>query len=151
MGQLLQSAVLLWPWPWAAIIWCWHGQEASAKLWMISFVPFWPRDSIHWPKLNGINIITFSSCPQNLHFPTDFKANYYSNGIYRCGSNDLNCIKIDLRNGEQFIFYCKRTLPAVSVSEKDRSVEPVNSSAFPGTKLSMSFRVLALLNLKNER
>ena len=81
---------------------------------------------------------------QNLHFATDLKANCQSNVIHCCGSNGLNCIKIDPRNGEQFNFYCERTLPAVSVSEKDRSVEPVNSSAFPGTKLSMCFRVLAL-------
>ena len=54
------------------------------------------------------------------------------------------CIEIDPRHGEQFFFYCERTLPSVCVSEKDRSVEPANSSAFPGTKLSICFRVMVL-------
>ena len=44
VGHGLQSGVLLWPW--AAIIWCWHCEEASAKLWMISSFPFWPRDRL---------------------------------------------------------------------------------------------------------
>ena len=56
----------------------------------------------------------------------------------------LIALKLTHGMASNLFFYCERTLPSVCVSEKDRSVEPINSSAFPGTKLSICFLVMVL-------
>ena len=68
------------------------------------------------------------------------------------GSNDLNCIEIEIdpRNGEQFIYYCERTLPSVCVSEKDRSVV-YQLISFSWDKTKYLFSRYGLVKFENER
>ena len=72
------------------------------------FFYFWPKDSIDWQKINGIQkklqIIMISNCRKNIHLATGFKKKSMASRMNSGGSNDLNRIKIDPRTGEKFSF-----------------------------------------------
>ena len=85
------------------LIWCWHGQKASEAL--DDFFYVWPKDSIDWQKINGIQIIMISNC-RKIYIWQQILKRINSMGIRMNSgsSNDLNLIKIDPRTGEKFSF-----------------------------------------------
>ena len=68
------------------------------------FFSYWPKDSIDWLTINGINIITNSTCRKIFISQQIVKDNLLASRMDYGGFNDPNCIRIDPWESELLIF-----------------------------------------------